>query len=107
MFSIFLLCKIIDIAWCVTMVSISLKVFLIDGSGILNFSSIIFIKGMWDVALAPAIITISGSTFHPLLLMLSISAWYFLSFRVIVLEENLCEFYELYFEVVIGIYRWV
>ena len=71
------------------MVLISLKVSLIDGSRILNFSSIIFIEGMWNVALALAVITISGSTFHPLFLMLSISAWYFPSFRVIVSGKNL------------------
>ena len=74
LFSIFLLCKIIDIAWCVAMVLISLKVSFIDGLGILNFSSIIFIKGMCGVALAPTVITISGSTFHPLFFTLSISA---------------------------------
>ena len=111
MFSIFLLCKIIDIAWCIAMVLISLKMFLIDGSRILNFSSIISIKGMWDVALALAVITISGSTFHPLFLMLSISAWYFPSFRVTISVEKsiiaICEFYELYFEVVNEIYSWV
>ena len=44
---------------------------------------------MWDVALAPAVITISGSTFHPLFLMLSFSAWYFPSFKIIVSGENL------------------
>ena len=42
----------------------------------------------WDVALAPVVITISGSMFQPLFLMLSISAWYFSSFRIILLEEN-------------------
>ena len=55
----------------------------------LNFVSIIFIEGMWRVALALAVITISGSTFHPLFLMLSISVWYFSSFRVVVSRENL------------------
>ena len=84
MFSIFLLCKIIDIAWCVAMVLISLKVFLTDDSRILNFALIIFIEGMWNVALAPTVITISGSTFHSLFLMLFISAWYFSFFRIIV-----------------------
>ena len=41
--------------------------------GILNFSSRIFIEGMCVVALAPAVMTISGSTIHPLLAMLSTS----------------------------------
>ena len=37
--------------------------------GILNFSSKIFIEGMCVVALAPAVMTINDSTFHPLLVM--------------------------------------
>ena len=67
--SSFLLCRIIDIACCITMVLISLKVCLMVFSGILNFSSKIFIEGMYVVALAPAVMTINGSTFHPLLVM--------------------------------------
>ena len=55
----------------------------------MNFASIIFIKGMWDVTLALAVITISGSTFHRLFLMLSISTWYFSSFRKIISGKNL------------------
>ena len=35
--------------------------------GILNFSPKIFIEEMCVVALAPAIITINGLTFHPML----------------------------------------
>ena len=41
------------------------------------------------VALALAVMTISGSTFHPLLVMLSISSWYFLVLRVMISGENL------------------
>ena len=52
--------------------SVYFNIFLIDCSRILNFASIIFNERMWDVALAPAIIIISGSTFHPLFLMLFI-----------------------------------
>ena len=58
-------------------------------SGILNFSSKTFIEGICVVALALAIMTISGSTSHPLLVMLSISGWYFSIFLTIVLGENL------------------
>ena len=65
--------RIIDIACCIAMVLISLKVCLIGCSGILNFSSKIFIEGMCVNALAPAVMTINDSTFHPLLVMLSIS----------------------------------
>ena len=67
------LCRIIDIACCIAMVFISLKVCSIVFYGILNFSSKIFIEGMYLVALALAVMTINGSTFHPLLVMLSIS----------------------------------
>ena len=52
---------------------ISLKVCLIVFFGILNFSSKIFIEGMYVVALTPTLMTINGFTFHPLLVMLSIS----------------------------------
>ena len=41
------------------------------------------------VALAPAIMTINGSTFRLLLVMLSISGSYFLVFLVIVSGEKL------------------
>ena len=41
-----LLCRIIDIACCMAMVLISLKICQIIFSGILNFSSKIFIEGM-------------------------------------------------------------
>ena len=68
-----LLCRIINIACCIAIVLISLKVCLIVFSCILNFSSKIFIEGMCVVALAPAIITTSGSMFQPLLAMLFIS----------------------------------
>ena len=73
MFSSLLLCRIIDIACYIAMVLISLKVCLIVFSGSLNFSSKIFIEGMCVVALARAVMIISGSTFHSLLVMLSIS----------------------------------
>ena len=72
LFSNLLLCRIIDIACCIAIVLILLKVCLIVFSGILNFSSKIFIEGMCVVARAPAMMTINGSTFNPLLVMLSI-----------------------------------
>ena len=71
------------------MVLISMKVCLIVSFGILNFSSKIFIEGVCVVALALVVITIRGSTFHPLLVMLSISGWCFLVLRVMVSDENL------------------
>ena len=65
LFSIFLLCRIIDPACCMAMVLISLNVFLMAVSGILKFVSRISIEGVWVVPLAPAVMTMSGSTFHP------------------------------------------
>ena len=44
--------------------------------GILYFFSILSIEGVCVAALAPAVMTISGSTFHPLLIVLSISGLY-------------------------------
>ena len=61
LFSSFLLCRIIDIACCIAMVLISLKVCLIVFSSILNFLSKIFIEGMCVVALALVVMTINGS----------------------------------------------
>jgi hypothetical protein len=52
-------------AYCMAMVLMFLKVFRMDGIGSLNLSSSIFINGMCVAALAPAVITMSGSIFHP------------------------------------------
>ena len=59
------------------MVFISLNVCLMAVSGNLNFVSRSFIEGICVVPLAPAVMTMSGSTFHPKLIMLLISGWYF------------------------------
>ena len=50
----------------------------------LNISSIFFIEGMCVAALAPAVMTINGSIFQPLLIILSINDLYFSVFLVIV-----------------------
>jgi hypothetical protein len=71
------------------MVLIFLEVFLMVTMGILRFSSSIFIDGMWAVARAPAVMTISGSIFHPLEAILSIKSLYLLFFASIVYGENL------------------
>ena len=73
LFSSLLLCRIIDIVCGIALVLISLKVCLIVFFSILSFSSKIFIEEMCVVALAHAVMTINGSTFHSLLVMLSIS----------------------------------
>ena len=77
LFSIRLLCKRMELAYCMAIVLISLNVWLIDVSGIWNIVYICFLEGMCVVPLAPAEMTISGSTFHPCCVMLSISGWYF------------------------------
>ena len=53
------------------------------------YFELFFIEGVCVVALAPAVMMISGSTFHPLLVMLFISGWYFSVLRVMVSDENL------------------
>ena len=77
LFSILLVWKRIDPACCIAMVFISLKVCLIDVYGSLNFVSRSFIDGACVVPLPLVVMTIRGSTFQPLLLMLLISGWYF------------------------------
>ena len=41
-----------------------------------------FIDGMCVVALAPATNAMSGATFHPLVIMLLMSGWYFCNFPI-------------------------
>ena len=65
------------------------NVFLTVFSGIWNVVVICFIDGVWVVPLAPAVITMSGSTIHPRSLMSSISGWYFWILLFIVSWENL------------------
>ena len=76
-------------AYFIAMVLIFLKVILMAGIGILNLSSSDFIDGMCVVALAPAVIIITGSTFHPLAVILSINDMYLLFFASSVSSENL------------------
>ena len=76
-------------AWWMAMVLMFLKVLLIEHLGILNLSSSSFIEGMCVAALAPAVMTMSGSTFHPLARILLISGWYLLVLASRVSGENL------------------
>ena len=76
-------------AYFIAIVLMFLKVFLMVGIGILNVLSSAFIDGMCVVALAPAMITIRGLTFHPLAAMLSINGLYELFFASSVSGENL------------------
>ena len=65
-------------AYFIAIVLMFLKVFLMVGMGILNLFSSAFIDGMCVVALAPAVIIIRGSAFHPLATIVSINGRYFL-----------------------------
>jgi len=76
-------------AYCMAIVFMFLKVFLMDGIGILNLSTSSFIDGMCVVALAPAVMTIRGSTFHPLAVILAISGLYLLVLATNVSGENM------------------
>jgi hypothetical protein len=68
----------IDMAYFIAIILMFLKVFLMVGIGNLNLFSSDFIDGMCVVALAPAVIIIRGSTFHPLAAILSIDGLYLL-----------------------------
>ena len=65
-------------AYFIAIVLMFLKVFLMVGKGILNLFSSDFIDGMCVVVVAPAVIMIRGSTFHPLAAILSIDGLYLL-----------------------------
>ena len=56
---------------------ICLNVFCIFMIGSLSFVSKSFIKGICVVPLAPATSIMSGATFHPFIMMLLMSGWYF------------------------------
>jgi hypothetical protein len=71
------------------MVLMFLKVFRMDGICSLNLSSSSFIDGMCVAALAPAVITMSGSIFQPRAAMFSISGLYLLALASSVYGENL------------------
>ena len=65
LFSIRLLCRRIELAYCMAIVFISLNVCFTRLLGILNDCSSCFIDGVCVVPLAPAVMTISGSIFQP------------------------------------------
>ena len=65
-----------DIAYCTATTLISPNVYLMFSLGNLNVMSIFSIERMCVVALTLAVMTISGSTFHHLLIILSICGLY-------------------------------
>ena len=63
--------------------------FLIFVKGSLSYVFMFFIDGMCVVALAHATSTMSGATFHSLVMMLLMSGWYFVVFLSRVYAANL------------------
>ena len=84
LFSILLLCRIMDIAYCMATTLISSNVYLMFSLGILNVVSILSIEGVCVVALALAVMTISESTLHPLLIIFFISGLFYYFIIIIV-----------------------
>ena len=84
LFSILLLCKIMDIACCMAMTLIASSVYLMLSLRILNVVSMFSIEGMCVATLAPIVMTINESTFQPLLITFFISGLHFYSFWIIV-----------------------
>ena len=62
------------------------------GIGILKLVSSNFIDGMCVVALAPAVMTIRGSTFHPLAAILAISGMYVFDFLLQLFMVRICRY---------------
>ena len=80
LFSTLLLLSIMDKTYCMAMTLISSNVYLMLSLGILNVVSILSIEGVCVATLAPAMMMISESTFHPMLIILSISGLYIFFF---------------------------
>ena len=76
-------------AYCIAIVLMFLKVFLMVDIGILKLVSSDSIYRMCVVALAPAMMTMRGSTFHPLVAILAINGPYLLFFASSVYGENM------------------
>ena len=81
---------------------ICLNVLLIFMIGRLNIVSSLFIDGMCVVAFAHVTNTMSGATFHSLVMMLLMSDWCFVGFPIKGLCTRfvitICKFYKLYGE---------
>ena len=78
-----------ECAYCVAIMLICLNVFFIFVIGSLSVVSSFFIDGMCVVPLAPASNTMSGATFQPFAMMLSMSGWCFVIFLSRVSAANL------------------
>jgi hypothetical protein len=90
----------IECAYCVAIMLICWNVFFNFMRGSLSIVSRFFIDGMCVVALAPATNTMSGATFHPLVIMLMMRWLVFCGFSIMdscgKYVIAVCKFYELY-----------
>ena len=86
----------IDCAYCVAIMLIYLNVLLIFMIRSLSIAYGFFIDGMCVVPLAPATNTMSGATFHPLVMMLLMSNWCFMVFLLRVSTTHFSLQYEYY-----------
>ena len=92
LFSIRLLWSRIDPAYCMAMVLIVLNVLNVCFTAVSHMSNCVVncsIEGACVVPLAPAVMTMSGSTFHPCCKILLIRGWYFWILLLIASGENL------------------
>ena len=69
-----------ECAYCVAIVLICLNIILILVVGSLRLVAKFFIDGIFVVVLALATKNMSGAMFHPLVVMMLMSNWYFLVF---------------------------
>jgi hypothetical protein len=76
-------------AYCMAMVFMFLKVFRMADIGNLNLSLSIFMDGVCVAAVAHVVITMSGSIFHPLAIIISMRGLYLLALALSVSGENL------------------
>ena len=70
LYYVLLLCRIMDISYCTAMTLMSSKI------RISNVVSIFSIEGVCVAAMAPAMMTTSGSTFHSMLIILYMNSWF-------------------------------
>lgn len=79
----------VECAYCMAIILTCLNVFLIFITRSLSFVSKFFIDRMCVVALAPETKTMSEATFHPFVMNLLPSGWYFVVFLPRVCATNL------------------
>ena len=96
-----------ECAYCVAIVLICLNIILILVVGSLKLVAKFFIDGIFVVVLALATKNMSGAMFHPLVVMVLMSNWYFLVFSFKGFYHKSCiaiyTLYELHYEFWVGV----